>query len=29
MGTNQLFLLDVNRHAEERPAQAAYHKEFA
>ena len=29
MGTNQLFFLDTNRNAEERPAQAAYNKGFA
>ena len=29
MGTNQLFFLDTNRSAEERPAQAAYNKGFA
>ena len=29
MGTNQLFFVDTNRSAEERPAQAAYNKGFA
>ena len=29
METNQLFFLDTNRNAEERPAQAAYNKGFA
>ena len=29
MGTNQLFFLDTNRSAEERPAQAAFNKGFA
>ena len=29
MGTNQFFFLDINRSAEERPAQAAYNKGFA
>ena len=29
MGTNQLFFLDTNRSAEERPARAAYNKGFA